>query len=45
MFSRISGSFYRTAAWRLAFRSTMVFAGSSAVVFLVMYGVVARAFR
>lgn len=45
MFSRISGSFYRTAAWRLALRSTIVFAASSAFVFLLMYGLVARTFR
>src|ERR1700741_5067716 len=45
MFSRISSSFYRTAAWRLALRSTIVFAGSSALVFLVMYSLVARTIR
>jgi signal transduction histidine kinase len=45
MLSRISGSFYRTAAWRLALRSTIVFAASSAAVFLLMYGVVASAVR
>ncbi|HZD47663.1 MAG TPA: ATP-binding protein [Silvibacterium sp.] len=45
MFSRISGSFYRTAAWRLALRSTIVFAASSALVFLMMYGLVARTVR
>ncbi len=45
MFSRISGSFYRTAAWRLALRSTVVFAASSALVFLMMYGLVARMIR
>src|SRR5271170_5269960 len=45
MFSRISGSFYRTAAWRLALRSTIVFAASSALVFLLMYGLVARTVR
>ncbi len=43
MFSRIRGSFYRTSAWRLALRSTLVFAIGSAVVFLAMYFVVARA--
>src|ERR1700744_6285977 len=43
MFSRISSSFYRTAAWRLALRSTLVFAAGSAAVFIVMYIVVARA--
>ena len=43
--SRISGSLYRTAAWRLALRSTIVFAGSSALVFLMMYGLVARIIR
>jgi signal transduction histidine kinase len=42
---RISGSFYRTAAWRLALRSTIVFAASSALVFLMMYALVARTFR
>jgi signal transduction histidine kinase len=45
MFSRISSSFYRTAAWRLALRSTIVFAGSSALVFFMMYGLVASAVR
>ena len=45
MFSRISGSFYRTAAWRLALRSTIVFAVSSAVIFMLMYGLVAGAIR
>ena len=45
MFSRISSSFYRTAAWRLALRSTIVFAGSSALVFFMMYSLVARAVR
>lgn len=43
MFSRISRSFYRTSAWRLALRSTLVFAAGSAAVFLVMYIVVAHA--
>lgn len=42
---RIRGSLYRTAAWRLALRSTVVFAGSSALVFLMMYGLVARTIR
>jgi signal transduction histidine kinase len=45
MFSRISGSFYRTAAWRLALRSTIVFAVSTAAVFLLMYALVAEAVR
>ena len=45
MFSRISGSFYRTAAWRLALRSTLVFAAGSAAIFVLMYFVVARAVR
>ena len=45
MFSRISSSFYRTAAWRLALRSTIVFAGSSALVFFFMYSLVARTIR
>lgn len=44
-FSRISGSFYHTAAWRLALRSTIVFAAVSAAVFLLMYGLVASAIR
>ncbi len=43
MFSRIRRSFYRTSAWRLALRSTLVFAAGCAVVFLAMYIVVARA--
>jgi signal transduction histidine kinase len=43
MFSRISRSFDRTAAWRLALRSTLVFAAGSAGVFLVMYIIVAHA--
>ncbi len=42
---RISGSLYRTAAWRLALRSTIVFAAGSALVFLMMYGLVARTVR
>ena len=45
MFSRISSSFYRTAAWRLALRSTLAFAGSSALVFFMMYSLVARTIR
>lgn len=45
MFNRVGKSFYRTAAWRLALRSTIVFALSSAVVFLVMYLLVARTIR
>ncbi len=45
MFSRIRGSFYRTSAWRLAVRSTLVFAIGSAGVFLAMYFVVARAIQ
>lgn len=45
MFSKISRSFYRTAAWRLALRSTIVFAVSSAAVFTVMYFFVARGIR
>ena len=45
MFSRISSSFYRTAAWRLALRSTIVFAASSALVFFMMYSLVARTIR
>jgi signal transduction histidine kinase len=43
MFSRIKGSFYRTSAWRLALRSTLVFAAGCAVVFVAMYIVVAHA--
>src|SRR5580704_8502565 len=42
---RISGSLYRTAAWRLALRSTIVFAAGSALVFLMMYALVARTIR
>ena len=45
MFSRISSSFYRTAAWRLALRSTLAFAVSSALVFFLMYSLVARTIR
>ena len=43
MFSRIRRSFYRTSAWRLALRSTLVFAAGSAAVFGVMYIIVAHA--
>src|SRR5579875_1738157 len=43
MFFGISRSFYRTSAWRLALRSTLVFAIGSAIVFLAMYFVVAHA--
>jgi signal transduction histidine kinase len=42
MFSKISESLYRTSAWRLAARSTLVFAAGSAGVFLVMYVLVAQ---
>ncbi len=45
MFSRISSSFYRTAAWRLALRSTLAFAVGSAAVFLAMYILVARSIQ
>jgi signal transduction histidine kinase len=45
MFSTIRWSFYRTSAWRLAVRSTLVFAIGSAGVFLAMYFVVARAIQ
>ncbi|HEX4004960.1 MAG TPA: ATP-binding protein [Acidobacteriaceae bacterium] len=45
MFSRVGSSFYRTAAWRLALRSTLVFAAGSAAVFFVMYILVARTVR
>jgi signal transduction histidine kinase len=45
MFSRVGSSFYRTAAWRLAVASTVVFAAGSAAVFLVMYIMVARGVR
>ncbi len=42
MFSKISQSLFRTSAWRLAARSTVVFAAGSAAVFLVMYVLVAQ---
>ena len=42
MFRRVGSSFYRTAAWRLALRSTAVFAVGCAAVFFVMYMLVAR---
>lgn len=45
MLSRVGRSFYRTAAWRLALRSTLVFAAGSAAVFLAMYFVVAHTVR
>jgi signal transduction histidine kinase len=45
MFSRISSSVYRTAAWRLALRSTLVFAAGSAAVFAAMYVMVAQTVR
>ena len=45
MFLRVGSSFYRTAAWRLAVASTVVFAAGSAAVFLVMYIMVARGVR
>jgi signal transduction histidine kinase len=45
MFSRISNSVYRTASWRLALRSTLVFAAGSAAVFAVMYAMVAQTVR
>lgn len=45
MLSRVGSSFYRTAAWRLALRSTLVFAAGSAAVFLAMYIMVARTVR
>lgn len=45
MLSRVGSSFYRTAAWRLALRSTGVFAAGCAAVFLVMYILVARTVR
>jgi signal transduction histidine kinase len=45
MFSRLGRSFYRTAAWRLALRTTLVFAAGSAAVFLAMYFIVARTVR
>jgi signal transduction histidine kinase len=41
----IGSSLYRTAAWRLALRSTLVFAAGSAAVFLAMYIVVAHTVR
>jgi signal transduction histidine kinase len=45
MLSRLGRSFYRTAAWRLALRTTLVFAAGSAAVFLAMYFIVARTVR
>jgi signal transduction histidine kinase len=45
MLSRVGSSFYRTAAWRLALRSTVVFAAGSAAVFLAMYIMVAHTVR
>jgi signal transduction histidine kinase len=45
MFSRIGSSLYRTAAWRLALQSTLVFAAGSAAVFFAMYIMVARTVR
>ncbi|MGA7523434.1 MAG: ATP-binding protein [Acidobacteriaceae bacterium] len=45
MFSRIRRSFYRTSAWRLALRSTLVFAAGSAAIFLAMYIIVAHAIQ
>ena len=45
MLSRVGSSFYRTAAWRLALRSTLVFAAGSAAVFFAMYLMVARTIR
>lgn len=45
MFRRVSTSFYRTSAWRLALRSTLVFAAGSAIVFWIMYVMVARTVR
>jgi signal transduction histidine kinase len=45
MLRRVSTSFYRTAAWRLALRSTLVFAAGSAAIFWVMYIMVAHTIR
>jgi len=45
MLARVGSSFYRTAAWRLALRSTLVFAAGCAAVFLAMYIMVARTVR
>jgi signal transduction histidine kinase len=45
MLSRVGSSFYRTAAWRLALRSTLVFAAGSAAVFAAMYIMVAHTVR
>jgi len=45
MLARVGSSFYRTAAWRLSLRSTVVFAAGSAAVFAVMYLMVARTVR
>ena len=43
--SRTQSSFYRTSAWRVALRTTLVFAAGSAAVFLAMYIIVARTVR
>jgi signal transduction histidine kinase len=45
MFLRVGTSFYRTAAWRLALRSTLVFAAGSAAIFWIMYIMVAHTVR
>ena len=45
MVSRSGSFFYRTAAWRVALRTTLVFAAGSAAVFLAMYIIVARTVR
>ena len=45
MLRRVSTSFYRTAAWRLTLRSTLVFAAGSAAIFWVMYIMVAHTIR
>ena len=45
MANRVGKPFYRTAAWRLALRSTIVFAAGCAAVFIVMYLLVARTVR
>ena len=45
MASRSGRSFFRTTAWRIALRTTLVFAAGSAAVFLAMYIIVARTVR
>ena len=45
MLSRVGRAFHRTAVWRLALRSTVVFALGSAAVLIAMYIMVARVVR